>query len=662
MPQIYAHKDISFRFVTLLKTLGMHIKKQLLEFLSRIPARHLAAITLLILAACANPVAPTGGPRDTDPPIILRSDPENGSVNFDAGEIRLTFDEFVQVRGLSQQFLSSPPFQKVPQTRLRGKTLSIQLDEELRDNTTYTLFFGNAIADFNEGNSIPNYRFIFSTGPVLDSMELKGRVINAKTMDPEKEVFVMLYDDYRDSIPLLERPYYISRTNDKGDFTFTNLRNMPYKIFALRDVNANLIYDQPNEEIAFMSELVHPVAPAKPRKTDTSPAIDTLMPEGTHIHENDTIIFQTEDNGHDHEHFELVNEDGEELDITDPETQMVNDTIELISDSIAMLRDSIALEEQFKALTLFLFTEVDSVQRLERSEYLHPSRLRFVFRFPVQELVINPIPPFDEAWKLPEMSSKSDTLIYWLLDIERDSLFLEVSASKMKTDTLKLSLTDMHTYRKEKKSDTTHTWLDIKTNFPRSGSFDIHEPVKLSFSEPIDSINAERIVLLEDSVRIEPEIKFLDELQRSLIINHAWKDTTSYDLLIPDSVFIGIYGNYNDTLQKQFRTRMLSDYGNLKLKIDHSFEEGQLIVELLDDKGKTLKRKITGLEKEVIDFPFLIPGKYKVQLTHDQNANGKWDTGFYLEGIQPEKVYMFGKELELRANWDLEETFTVSKE
>jgi hypothetical protein len=112
-------------------------------------------------------------------------------------------------------------------------------------------------------------------------------------------------------------------------------------------------------------------------------------------------------------------------------------------------------------------------------------------------------------------------------------------------------------------------------------------------------------------------------------------------------------------LQNKFKTRMLSDYGNLKLKIDHSFEEGQLIVELLDDKGKTLKRKIIGLEKEVIDFKFLIPGKYKVQLIHDANANGKWDTGVYLEGIQPERVYIFDKELELRANWDLEETFTV---
>ncbi|HHN48750.1 MAG TPA: hypothetical protein ENN08_07490, partial [Bacteroidales bacterium] len=131
----------------------------------------------LMLAACANPVAPTGGPRDTDPPVILRSEPENGSVNFDAREIRIWFDEFIQLRGLSQKFLSSPPFIKVPETRIRGKSLVIRFDEELRPNTTYTLFFGDAIADFTEGNAIPNFRYIFSTGPVLDSMELSGKLV-----------------------------------------------------------------------------------------------------------------------------------------------------------------------------------------------------------------------------------------------------------------------------------------------------------------------------------------------------------------------------------------------------------------------------------------------------------------------------------------------------
>jgi hypothetical protein len=130
-------------------------------------------------------------------------------------------------------------------------------------------------------------------------------------------------------------------------------------------------------------------------------------------------------------------------------------------------------------------------------------------------------------------------------------------------------------------------------------------------------------------------------------------------LLIPDSVFFGIYGQINDTIKQRFKTRMASDYSNVNLSIEHSFEHGQMIVELVNDKSEIVKQNTIGLEPEKIAFRNLLPGKYKVRLVHDANSNGKWDTGVYLEGIQPERVYIFDKELELRPNWDLEETFTV---
>jgi len=588
----------------------------------------LALSFLLVIASCANPVAPTGGPRDTDPPVILRSEPENGSVNFDAREIRIWFDEFIQLRGLSQKFLSSPPFRKVPETRIRGKSLIIRFDEELRPNTTYTLFFGDAISDFTEGNAIPNFRYVFSTGPVLDSMEMAGKVLNARTLSPEKEVFVMLYDIYEDSIPLQERPYYISRTNEEGMFHFTNLRNIPYKVFALRDVNANLIYDMPNEEIAFIDSLVYPVAPLKHPEKDTIPANDLngqLRRED--VHDRD-------------EH-----EQDAGSDLLDEPDQDTADTL------MQMTKD--------QSLTLYLFNEVDSTQRLERFEYLHPNRLQFAFRLPFKNLEIDAIPPFEQPWKIAETSKHADTLWYWLLGIDRDSLKLEISAEKMKSDTLRLSLSRFQDHREKIKTDTSKIWLDVKSNLPRSGPFDLHEPIEISFSEPIASINTKRIELLEDSVRIEPEIKFRDNVQRVLLINHAWNDTTNYDLLIPDSVFLGIYGRYNDTLKRSFRTRMRSDYGNLKINIQHGFEAGLMIVELLDERGRTLDRKITGVDTPDVSFLFLKPGKYQVKLIHDANANRRWDTGVYFEGRQPEKVYQFEKILELRANWDIEETFVI---
>ena len=584
-----------------------------------------------MLAACANPVAPTGGPRDTDPPVILRSEPENGSVNFDAREIRIWFDEFIQLRGLSQKFLSSPPFIKVPETRIRGKSLVIRFDEELRPNTTYTLFFGDAIADFTEGNAIPNFRYIFSTGPVLDSMELSGKLVNAFTQEPEKEVFVMLYDIYEDSIPLQERPYYISRTNEEGQFYFTNLRNIPYKVFALRDVNANLIYDMPNEEIAFIDSLVHPLAPVRKPVQDTIPGDD--------IKGDERVLEKDE-----HKHGEFEN-DAER-------NNFLNEQQQATEDSLKQVRKD-------QALMLHLFNEVDSTQRLEKFEYLHPNKLQFIFRFPVKNLKIEAIPAFDHPWKIPETSSKADTLWYWLTDVDRDTLKLEISAEKLETDTLQRPLTRFQDHRKQKQTDTTVLRLDVRSNLPRTGQADLHKPIELTFSEPIAAIDIERIELLEDSVRILPEIKFRDEVQRFLRIEYPWKDTTHYDLLIPDSVFLSIYGHYNDTLQRSFRTRMRSDYGNIRLNLEHSFTSGQFIVELLDDRGRKLQQKIIPLDSSQLAFLVLMPGKYQVRLIHDANSNGRWDTGVYFEGRQPEKVFVFDKALELRANWDIEETFII---
>ncbi|MBE0662130.1 MAG: Ig-like domain-containing protein [Bacteroidales bacterium] len=627
----------------------MSNKKTIPGILCNFPSRYFAMIVLLILSACANPVAPTGGPRDTEPPVILQSEPENGSVNFAASEIRLTFNEYVQIKNLSQQFLSSPPFIKTPETRLQGKSLVIKLTEELRPKTTYTLFFGNAISDFNEGNPLDNYRFVFSTGAVLDSMELKGKVLNAKTLLPEKEVFVMLYDSYEDSIPMLERPYYISRTNDKGDFTFTNLRDIPYKIFALRDVNANLIYDQPNEEIAFLETEVYPNAPVRPQIADTLSEVDTLVQEKEYITVIDTVLLH-----HPEDELSLDldydKKDEYEVVLVERDSLVVQDTI--------AANDSLDISLETKSLTLFLFNEVDSTQRLMQSEYLHPNKLQFIFRFPVKGLSINPIPPIEEEWKITENSSNSDTITYWIMNFQQDSIAMEVIASRMETDTVRIALTQMQTYRADKQSDTTKTWLDIKSNLPRSGPLDIHQPIKLTFNEPVDSFDLEKILLLEDSIRVEPEIQFIDEVKRLAFLSYKWKDSTMYDLLIPDSTFVSIFGHSNDTLQQSFKTKMQSDYGNLVVNLAHSFSQGQLIVDLLDEKGVVMQQKIIGLEQKQIRFSFLNPVKYQVKLTHDINSNNKWDTGAY-PAHQPERVYVFDKTLELRANWDLEETFTI---
>ena len=229
----------------------------------------------MILASCAKVVAPTGGPKDTTPPKLVRSTPAFRSINFKGKEVTITFNKFIQpLKDANNQVIISPPPEKQPEMRLKGKSIVIKFGEELKPNSTYNIYFGDAIQDLNESNIKKNFYFTFSTGDKIDSLELRGRVNNAETGLPEKDVFVELYTGTQDSLPIKERPFYVGKSNAYGDFTIKYLANKSYKLFALKDANSNLKYDLPTEMIAFDSNPVMPEAPL-PDSVDSLKRINT---------------------------------------------------------------------------------------------------------------------------------------------------------------------------------------------------------------------------------------------------------------------------------------------------------------------------------------------------------------------------------------------------
>ncbi len=248
-------------------------------------------IVVLLFYACAHVVSPTGGPRDEDPPEVVRSSPPNYSPNFDDEQIRIFFDEFVTLHNIRQQLLVSPPMETMPEISIRGRSIVIDIDEELRPNTTYNFFFGDAIRDITEGNAIPNFQFVLSTGDHVDSLALGGRVKNAYTLSPEEGVYVMMYDNIYDSVPYLERPVYLAKTDEEGKFVISNMAEGRYKMFALDDQNYNFKYDLPDERIGFLDSLVRPRALEAP---DDTLSMDTLrIPEIDHAHT--LYLFREED-------------------------------------------------------------------------------------------------------------------------------------------------------------------------------------------------------------------------------------------------------------------------------------------------------------------------------------------------------------------------------
>lgn len=209
----------------------------------------------ILLVQCGMRGTPTGGTKDTTPPIITKSSPENFSTNFTGTKISIKFDEYVQVKSFKKHFIISPPIKSLPKYRLSGKTLVLNFDTTFNKNTTYSMFFGDAIVDLNEGNVLDSNLFVFATGDILDSLTLSGSIQDAFTGENESEMLVHLYQNQIDSAPSTILPTYFAVVKN-GKFTFNNLAEGSYKIFALKDGNRNYLYDLPDEKIAFSDEII----------------------------------------------------------------------------------------------------------------------------------------------------------------------------------------------------------------------------------------------------------------------------------------------------------------------------------------------------------------------------------------------------------------------
>ena len=235
----------------------------------------LCAAMLLLSARCARIGRPEGGPRDSAPPVLLKTQPAYGAVYFKKKRVRLTFNEYVLLKDQSKQFLMSPPAAKLPTLMIRGKSVVVEFNAPLADSVTYLLDFGNSIVDNNEGNVFPRYHFAFATGGAVDTMRMTGLALDAATGEPLAGAYVCLYQTDNDSIVLKERPSHIARSDRWGFFVLQNIKPVPYKVVLLSDENKNYRYDAGQEAIGFFDGSVNPHDLYPPRQW----LADTLPPD-----------------------------------------------------------------------------------------------------------------------------------------------------------------------------------------------------------------------------------------------------------------------------------------------------------------------------------------------------------------------------------------------
>lgn len=226
----------------------------------------LTVLVSVLIYGCATESTPLGGPEDTEPPKIKQISPPDKSTLFNERKIEIQFDEFLQAGGFAQTIIS-PPVEPKPDIRSNGKTVTIKFKEDLKENTTYTINFGDDIKDLNQGNVLPNFTYVFATGDYIDSQQVSGVVTNAKTGEPAEGITVMLHSP--DSInPILQtKPIYFSKTNAGGMYSIKNIKAGKYQAYGLKDANFNYLYDQPSEAIAFADTLLD-LTDSVPQKLD----------------------------------------------------------------------------------------------------------------------------------------------------------------------------------------------------------------------------------------------------------------------------------------------------------------------------------------------------------------------------------------------------------
>jgi hypothetical protein len=599
------------------------------------------------------------------------------TTNFTRSEIYIEFDEFIELRNINQQFIMTPPQRRRPDFSARGRNLYIDIKDDFIPNTTYTLNFGNAIVDLNEGNALANFEFVFSTGDVIDSLSYSGIVLNAFDNQPVDGAIVMLYSDLNDSLPYRHMPLYANRTDKEGRFRLNNLRGDTFRVFVLTDANNNYLYDRPADElIAFRDEFIFP---------DTT-FLHTRRPEGLddHFHDCDD---HDHDHDHDHHHHEghhhppgiPAGVHNHPFDHGHPAT---NDTIQpLLPDGHE--NDSVTLADTVEAGyeinfpagdTLFLFQEETGRQFVKQNERTGRGELLWVFNFPLtREWSIEPL-NFEPAgdWALVEKNRRNDSIRYWITDpdvLKIDNLRFLVSfwatgpsdSLRMISDTLNMNFAAPRAAPRGRQADDTPAGLSHEFSIRKDGNQELNRDLIITFPEPLSKIDLAKIRLASVHNNETRSHRFeitRDSLRfRNYRLKTEWVPGRNYRLIADPGAFTGIYGQVSDSIDFTFKTREQDHYG--RILVDVKGVEGPVIIQLLGENKNVLKEFHIRKDTEVI-FDYLQPQKYSLKAIFDSNDNGVWDTGNYLKGIQPERVLLFREVIATRSNWDIRESWDLS--
>lgn len=613
----------------------------------RIYENILLAVTLFVFLACASMGTPDGGPYDEEPPVLMEAKPAIGATNVKSGKITLDFDENIKLVNAFENVVVSPPQMQMPEVKYSGKRVTVELMDSLIPNVTYSIDFGDAIVDNNEGNPYEDFAYYFSTGDAVDTLAVSGTVLNAEDLEPIKGIVVGLHSCTHDSV-FTRLPFErVSRTDSRGHFVIKGIAPGNYRVYALSEANNNYLFDQKSETVAFMDTYVSPFA---------TPAIrpDTVWRDSVTV---DTIKYV-------------------------PYTRFQPDDI--------VLR---AFKEDFYS------------QYLVKSPRDSHNKLTLYFSEPNEEVPVIEGLNFDsDGAYILDNTINNDTITLWFKDstvYRADTLSLKVtynvadSLGNMvaKSDTLyvsaKRSWSKIQEQQNEKFEKEYKEFLkkakrkenfdennppqyvpptkELKIRFTGSSSMDVNADISFVFDEPLESLDTLGISLSKKVDTLWVPVEYYlrpDDNIKKYNLYAEWRPGETYRVEADSAVFKGMYGGISNKFTQEMKFRSFEEYAVLYLDIPGTGNQGY--VQLMNKSGNIVQTEKT--ENNRCAFYFVRPGVYYLRLFIDENGNGKWDTGEFEKARQPERVYYYNRSLELRAlfeysqdDWDINSPLNTQK-
>ena len=593
----------------------------------------------LFTISCARMGQPDGGWYDDDPPVVVGSTPEDRATNVKTNKITIYFDEFIKIDNATEKVIVSPPQLEVPEIKGAGKKIVVELKDTLKENTTYTIDFSDAISDNNEGNPMGNYTFTFSTGEQIDTFEIAGYVLDASNLEPIKSIAVGLYNDLSDTAFTTKPLMRISRTDSRGHFVVKGVAPGTYRAYALQDMDGDFCFKQKGEMIAFNHETYSPSS-----KPDTR--TDTIWRDSLHI----DALRQV------------------------PYTHFLPDDV-----------------------TLLAFMHPQTDRYLLKTERLEPNKLSFYFTYgdsilpEIKGLNFNA----DSAFVI-EANEKRDTIHYWLRDsmlINKDTLLMDITYHMtdtlgnlvLNTDSavemlpkvpyekrLKEQTKEMEKWQKQqekkKKNDQPYDSiypvkpLEVKYNVPSSATPDSRITVEMPTPLAVCDTSKVHLYSMIDSVWYQAPCEFRQIAnsvrQYELLVD--WRLETEYSFEVDSAAFIDIYGVVSKANKQGIKVKGPDDFSLLVINVSGlEVADTSIVVQLLNNSDSPV------MEVRVKDgkarFEYLMPGKYYMRAFVDANGNGVWDTGDYATDRQAEAVYYYSQEIECKEKWDVTKSWNLTE-